>query len=175
MVALTPREADIQMLLAASAHLGTKNLHPACERYVYARRNDGVYIIDVAKTWDKMQLAARVIVAVENAADVVLLSARPYGQRAILKFAHYTGAKALAGRHTPGEWWEWEEVEGARGANARSETARDRRRLVGRRAGSDCRARPCSLCGSASPHQGQFCAGLCVCRSHESRERLVLA
>ena len=29
-------------------------------------------------------------------------SARPYGQRAVLKFAQYTGAKALAGRHTPG-------------------------------------------------------------------------
>ena len=102
-MALSPREADIQMLLAASCHLGTKNLHPACERYVHARRGDGVHVINVAQTWEKMQLAARVIVAVENPADVVLLSARPYGQRAILKFAHYTGAKALAGRHTPGE------------------------------------------------------------------------
>ena len=73
------------------------------ERYVYKRRNDGIYIINVGKTWEKLQLAARVIVAVENAADIVVQSARPYGQRAILKFAHYTGAKALSGRHTPGE------------------------------------------------------------------------
>lgn len=29
-------------------------------------------------------------------------SARPYGQRAVLKFAQYTGAQAIAGRHTPG-------------------------------------------------------------------------
>ena len=34
--------------------------------------------------------------------DIVVQSARPYGQRAVLKFAQYTGAKALAGRHTPG-------------------------------------------------------------------------
>eukprot|EP00884_Botryococcus_braunii_P017868 jgi/Botrbrau1/4765/Bobra.0137s0037.1 len=72
------------------------------ERYVYKRRNDGINIINLGKTYEKMVLAARVIVAIENPQDIVVLSARPYGQRAILKFASYTGAKALAGRYTPG-------------------------------------------------------------------------
>ncbi len=94
---------DIQLLLAAQCHLGTKNCDFQMERYVYKRRNDGIYIINLGKTWEKLQLAARVIVAIENAGDIVVQSARPYGQRAILKFAHYTGAKALSGRHTPGE------------------------------------------------------------------------
>mmetsp|Transcript_19125 Transcript_19125/g.57743 ORF Transcript_19125/g.57743 Transcript_19125/m.57743 type:complete len:297 (+) Transcript_19125:299-1189(+) len=102
MGSLTQREADIQLLLAAQCHLGTKNCDFQMERYVYKRRNDGIYIINLGKTWEKLQLAARVIVAIENAADIVVQSARPYGQRAILKFAHYTGAKALSGRHTPG-------------------------------------------------------------------------
>ena len=31
-----------------------------------------------------------------------MLSARPYGQRAVFKFAQYLGAKSLAGRYTPG-------------------------------------------------------------------------
>jgi ribosomal protein S2 len=31
-----------------------------------------------------------------------VLSARPYGQRAVFKFAQYLGAKCMAGRHTPG-------------------------------------------------------------------------
>jgi hypothetical protein len=66
------------------------------------RRNDGIHIINLGKTYEKMLLAARVIVAIENPQDIAVLSARPYGQRAILKFAAYTGAKALAGRHTPG-------------------------------------------------------------------------
>lgn len=30
------------------------------------------------------------------------MSARPFGQRAVLKFAQYTGCKVLPGRHTPG-------------------------------------------------------------------------
>ena len=43
-------------------------------------------------------------VAIENPADVVVQSSRPYGQRAVLKYAQYTGAKAIAGRHTPGTY-----------------------------------------------------------------------
>ena len=31
-----------------------------------------------------------------------MISARPYGQRAVLKFGQYTGANYLAGRYTPG-------------------------------------------------------------------------
>jgi small subunit ribosomal protein SAe len=62
----------------------------------------GIYIINLGKTWEKLQLAARVIVAIENPQDMIVQSARPYGQRAVLKFAQYTGAHAIAGRHTPG-------------------------------------------------------------------------
>ncbi|KNA25256.1 hypothetical protein SOVF_008120, partial [Spinacia oleracea] len=61
-----------------------------------------IYIINLGKTWEKLQLAARVIVAIESPQDIIVQSARPYGQRAVLKFAQYTGAHAIAGRHTPG-------------------------------------------------------------------------
>jgi len=60
-----------------------------------------VFIINIGKTWEKLHLAARVIVAIENPQDICVQSARPYGQRAVLKFAQYTGANAIAGRHTP--------------------------------------------------------------------------
>merc|ERR1712100_675084 len=59
---------------------------------------------NLGKTWDKLMMAARIIVATENPADVICQSARPYGQRAVLKFAQYTGAKAIAGRHMPGTY-----------------------------------------------------------------------
>ena len=42
------------------------------------------------------------IVAIDNPADVVVISTRPYGHRAILKFAIHCGATAIAGRFTPG-------------------------------------------------------------------------
>ncbi|XP_059625375.1 small ribosomal subunit protein uS2-like [Cornus florida] len=47
-------------------------------------------------------MAARVVVAIENPHDIIVQSVRPYGQRAVLKFAQYTGAHVIAGRHTPG-------------------------------------------------------------------------
>lgn len=99
---MTKSDSNVQMLLAAQCHLGTKNVTAHMERYVYRRRNDGVFVFNLGKTWEKLQLAARIIVAIENPADIVAISARPYGQRAVLKFAHYTGAKATVGRHTPG-------------------------------------------------------------------------
>jgi len=34
--------------------------------------------------------------------SVIVISARPYGQRAVLKFGQYTGANYMAGRYTPG-------------------------------------------------------------------------
>jgi len=72
--------------------------------YVYKRRPDGIHIINIGKTWEKLVLAARVLAAVENPQDIVVISARPYGQRASLKFASYTGAQAIAGRFTPGSF-----------------------------------------------------------------------
>ncbi|KAG9459525.1 hypothetical protein H6P81_004033 [Aristolochia fimbriata] len=99
---LLQKEADIQMMLAADVHLGTKNCDFQMDRYVYKRRSDGIFIINLGKTWEKLQLAARVIVAIENPQDIIVQSARPYGQRAVLKFAQYTGAHPIAGRHTPG-------------------------------------------------------------------------
>jgi small subunit ribosomal protein SAe len=95
-------EDDIQKMLACQVHLGTKNVDFQMEKYTFKRRPDGVYVIDLSKTWEKMMLAARVIVAIENPADVCVISARPYGQRAVLKYAQYTGAQYIAGRFTPG-------------------------------------------------------------------------
>ena len=72
------------------------------EPYVWKRRPDGIHVINIGKTWQKLILAARLIATIENPADVSVISARPYGQRAVLKFAAHVGATAIAGRFTPG-------------------------------------------------------------------------
>jgi len=89
-------------LLTAESHIGTENLESQVERYVWKRRADGQYILNIQYTWDKIVLAARIIAAIENPKDVCVISARDWGQRAVLKFAHYTGATAISGRFTPG-------------------------------------------------------------------------
>ncbi len=56
------------------------------------------------KTWEKLNLAARAIAAVESESvtDICVISARIYAQRAVLKFAAHIGATAIVGRFTPG-------------------------------------------------------------------------
>jgi len=88
--------------LAASTHLGSNNVNFQMEQYVFKRRQDGVHILHLRKTYEKILLAARAIAAIENPADVYVISSRPMGQRAVLKFARYTGATPIAGRFTPG-------------------------------------------------------------------------
>jgi len=101
---LSATDEDITLLLSAQAHIGTKNCDKGMLPYVYKRRPDGIHIINVGKIWEKIVLAARVIAAIQNPNDIVAISARPYGQRAVLKFAQHTGAVAMAGRFTPGSF-----------------------------------------------------------------------
>jgi small subunit ribosomal protein SAe len=101
---LSATDEEIQLLLAAQCHIGTKNCDKQMEPYVWKRRADGIHLLNIGKTWEKLVFAARVIAAVENPNDVCVISARPYGHRAVLKYAANTGAQAIAGRFTPGSF-----------------------------------------------------------------------
>jgi len=99
---LALQEDDVTKMLAATTHLGSENTDYQMQQYVFKRRPDGVHIINLRRTWEKILLAARAIVAIERSSDVFVISSRPFGQRAVLKFGHYVGATAIAGRYTPG-------------------------------------------------------------------------
>merc|ERR1712000_466934 len=96
------QESDITKMLSATTHIGSENSETTMMQYIFKRRTDGVNIINLKKTWEKLMLSARAIAAVENPEDVYVVSSRAYGQRACLKFARYIGATAIAGRFTPG-------------------------------------------------------------------------
>uniref|UniRef100_A0A8C6CS14 40S ribosomal protein SA n=1 Tax=Moschus moschiferus TaxID=68415 RepID=A0A8C6CS14_MOSMO len=99
---LQMKKEDVLKFLAAGTHLGGTNLDFQMEQYIYKRKSDGIYIINLKRTWEKFLLAARAIVAIENPADVSVISSRNTGQRAVLKFAAATGATPITGRFTPG-------------------------------------------------------------------------
>ena len=44
-----------------------------------AGKEAGVHLINIEETWQKIQLAARIIVTIENPEDVIAVSARPDG------------------------------------------------------------------------------------------------
>eukprot|EP00760_Papus_ankaliazontas_P002766 PhM_4_TR11258/c0_g1_i1/m.69958/K02998/RP-SAe, RPSA; small subunit ribosomal protein SAe len=96
---------DVQRFVSCKTHIGTKNMTKGMERYVAGtKKDDGINIINLHATWEKIVLAARVIVAIENPQDVFACSSRLLGQRAVLKFGHYTGSQYYAGRFMPGKF-----------------------------------------------------------------------
>eukprot|EP00438_Fugacium_kawagutii_P024848 Skav233730 [mRNA] locus=scaffold2225:117351:140987:+ [translate_table: standard] len=87
-ITMASKEEDVQMMLVCKTHLGTRNIDYRMKRYVFRRTVDGIHIIHLGKTWEKIQVAARIIVAIENPSDIIVASQRPYGSRAVLKFSH---------------------------------------------------------------------------------------
>jgi len=100
---ISRKQEDFLRLLGSNAHFGTLNLNYEMTRYVDHKNTEGVHIINLEQTWQKIKLAARVIAAVDRPEDVIVVCARPYGQRAVIKYAKYTGATATSSsRWTPG-------------------------------------------------------------------------
>merc|ERR1712110_1301448 len=98
------RDDDLVNMLAAEVHVGTNNCTQQMGSYVFRRNKEGIFYINLAKTWEKLMVAARIVAAVQhkNPKDVLIVSSRPYAQRAILKFATYTKAEYLGGKWVPG-------------------------------------------------------------------------
>lgn len=67
---LALKEDDVTKMLAATTHLGSENVNFQMEQYVYKRRPDGVHIINLGRTWEKLLLAARAIAAIEHPQEV---------------------------------------------------------------------------------------------------------
>jgi len=94
--------ADARKVLAAKMHLGHTNCNYQMSQYVFKRSSGGAHIFDLQKQWEKVQLAARVIAAIDNPADVCIVSGKELGQRAIIKCAKFIQATSNNGRFSPG-------------------------------------------------------------------------
>ncbi|KAL1775902.1 Ribosomal SA [Sigmodon hispidus] len=105
------KEEDVLKFLAAGTHLGGTNLDFQMEQCIYKRKSDGIYIINLKRTWEKLLLAAWAIVAIENPANVSVISSRNTGQRAVLrdpeeieKEEQAAAEKAVTKEEFQGEW-----------------------------------------------------------------------
>merc|ERR1711913_249212 len=100
---LTTREKDLLGLLHSESHLGNTNYHRSMERFVNHVTPEGVPVFKVEETLNKIKLAARLIAGQPNLEDVICVSSRDLGQRAVIKFASFTGCAATSNaRWTPG-------------------------------------------------------------------------
>jgi small subunit ribosomal protein S2 len=87
--------------LAAGIHIGTQQKTKDMMRFVYRVRTDGLYVLDIQTTDERIRMAAEVF-ARYDPTKILIVSARQYGHRPVKMFASTIGAKANVGRFIPG-------------------------------------------------------------------------
>jgi small subunit ribosomal protein S2 len=87
--------------MTSGAHIGTRQKTSDIKDFIYKVRNDGLYIIDVKKTDERIKTAAKIIKKY-NPKTILAVSIRQYGQKPIQKLSEFTDIQTLPGRFRPG-------------------------------------------------------------------------
>ena len=95
---LLPRDT----LLSSGIHIGTRMKTLDMEPFIYRVRPDGLFVLDVKKTDDRIRVTAKFLSRYEHA-KVAVAATRLYAQEPIKKFCQLTGATPLIGRFIPGQ------------------------------------------------------------------------
>ncbi|MCE5297920.1 MAG: 30S ribosomal protein S2 [Methanoregulaceae archaeon] len=91
----------VEEYLAAGIHIGTQQKSKDMKRFIYRVRGDGLYILDIRETDDRIKTAARYLSQYE-APKILVVTSRQYGQYPARKFAETIGGTAATGRFIPG-------------------------------------------------------------------------
>jgi len=88
---------------ANAVHIGTQTKSKDMQNFISKTETDGatIHLIDVTKTDERIRFAANFINNYE-ARDILVVSARQYGQRPARMFAQAIGARQIVGRFIPG-------------------------------------------------------------------------
>ncbi len=96
------QEAEIlEQLVRYNLHVGSRIKVKHMEPFIFRMRYDGVYLFDVKKILERLNLAARLI-SYYPLDKVVAVSTHVFGMKAVQKFAELTGAVAIAGKMQAG-------------------------------------------------------------------------
>jgi len=87
--------------LTSGVHIGTQQKSADMKDFIYKVRQDGLYVLDVKKTDERIRAVAKFLARFDPR-RVLVVSARQYGQRPARVFSKTIGAPAFAGRFVPG-------------------------------------------------------------------------
>jgi small subunit ribosomal protein S2 len=87
--------------LTSGVHIGTQQKSADMKEFIFKVRSDGLYVLDIKKTDERIRVAAKFISRVEPA-RILIVSARQYGQKPAKIFGKAIGAMVVAGRFVPG-------------------------------------------------------------------------
>jgi small subunit ribosomal protein S2 len=91
----------VEDYLSAGVHIGTQQKTKDMERFIHRVRDDGLYVLDVSRTDERIRTAADFL-ANYNPEQILVTSSRQYGRFPAEKFADAIGARARTGRFIPG-------------------------------------------------------------------------
>jgi len=95
-------EAEIlEQLVRYNVHVGSRIKVAHMDPFIFRMRYDGVWLFDVKKIYERLNLAAKMI-SYYPLEKVVAVSTHVFGMRAVQKFAELTGAIAIAGKMQAG-------------------------------------------------------------------------
>tara|TARA_B100000029_G_scaffold516714_2_gene633153 strand:- start:16289 stop:16951 length:663 start_codon:yes stop_codon:yes gene_type:complete len=95
------KDVSEQVLLSTGIRVGTLVKTKSMASFISRTRPDGLHIIDVAKTLQRIELAAK-FVSNLDLSRVIVYSSREYGKTPVAKFTELTGTIPLTGRFMPG-------------------------------------------------------------------------
>ncbi|UCG44971.1 MAG: 30S ribosomal protein S2 [Candidatus Bathyarchaeota archaeon] len=100
-----PSEEDLLLpqdsLLSAGVHIGTRMQTRDMEPFIYRIRPDGLFVLDVKKTDERIRVVARFLARFEPS-KIVVVAARLYGRSPVNRFCEVIGATPIVGRFVPG-------------------------------------------------------------------------
>ena len=88
-------------LLSAGIHIGTRMKTKDMVPFVYRVRPDGLFVLDVKKTDERIRVSAKFLARFEPS-KIAAVSARLYGRSPVEKFCKVVGATPIIGRFIPG-------------------------------------------------------------------------
>lgn len=89
------------LYLTSGVHIGTQQKSADMRRFIFKVRNDGLYVLDIKSTDERIRVAANFLSRIDPDRTLVVCQ-RQYGQKPARMFAKNIGAKSMVGRFVPG-------------------------------------------------------------------------
>jgi small subunit ribosomal protein S2 len=87
--------------LKAGIHIGTKFKTKYMENFIYKTRSDGLSVLNIQSIDERIRLAANLL-SQYGPNDILIVSRRENGWKAVRMFGKVTGVRVFAGRYPPG-------------------------------------------------------------------------
>ena len=88
-------------MLSAGIHIGTRMKTKDMAPFIYRVRPDGLFVLDVKKTDERIRTAAKFLARFEPA-RIVAVASRLYGREPVKRFCEIIKATPISGRFIPG-------------------------------------------------------------------------